>query len=357
MRMTVCIVILLWAGCGAAVRGARTDTIEEKLGTVTEFVPNATASVDRLVEVARRFKIPMAIEWVERFRNPPPDQKLPSVKRSVRELIEEIVSVSPEHRVIVDDGLVRIYSPIASLHPFNFLNMRLKSYSVKEGDLFDAENQLRMAIRFKLEPEKYRYGFNGGYGYGANHVFQIPKFTLSESDVTIREILNRITLAQGNALWVARIKSLDLEADEPCWMRKGVNSVDDLPVTSAWQFLPLAEIAELATEHVAVDVIAPGVLDERMSSIPVILEHGLSGDSGGSVGGSSSEGNSFEYGCSIEKLGKDYVTLSVHLKVGRKGEAEFTFDKKFEVYKDHITEIQPEPRITIRAYFESIAKP
>jgi len=357
--MTVCIVfgLLLWAGGGGAVLGARPDSLEEKLGTVTDFVPEAIAPVEQLVEVARRFKIPMAVEWMESSRTARPQQRLPSGNRSVRELIEEIASVSPEHRVIVDDGLVRIYSPTEALHPFNFLNIRLKSFSVKEGDLFDAENQLRWAIRFKLEPEKYRYGYNGGYGHGANHVFEIPKFTLSESDVTIREILNHITLAQGNALWVARIKSEDLEGDEPCWMRRGVNSVDDLPVTSAWRFHPLAEIAELATEQVAVDVMIQGVLDERMTTIPVMLEHGLSGDSGGSVGGFSSEGNSFEYGCIIEKLGKDFVTLSVHLKVGRKGEAEFTFDQKLEIYKDRITEIQPEPRIRIRAYFEKTAKP
>jgi hypothetical protein len=352
--MTVCIVLLLCAGSGVAVRGARTDSLEEKLGTVTEFVPKATAPVDQLVEVGQRFNIPMAIEWVESSRKLPPDRRLPSGKRSVRELLEEIAS--PEHRVIVDVGLVRIYSPTESLHPFNFLNIRLKSYSVTEADLFDAENQLRWAITFKLEPEKYRYGFNGGYGHGSNHVFEIPKFTLSESNVTIRDVLNRIALAQGNALWVARIKSEDLEGDEPCWRREGVNSVDDLPVTSAWHFLPLAEIAELATEQVAVDVIIPGVLDERMTTIPVILEHGLSGDSGGSIGGSSSEGNSFQYGCSIEKVGKDFVTLSVHLTVSRTGEPAFTFDQKFEIYKNRITEIQPEPRIRIRAYFENAAK-
>lgn len=356
--ITFCIVysLLLWAACGVAVVGARTDSLEEKLGAVTEFVPKAVAPVDQLIEVAQRFKIPMAIEWVERTRTAPPDEKLPSRKRSVRELIEEIASVSPEHRVIVDDGLVRIYSPTESLHPFNFLNIRLKSFSVKDGDLFDAEGQLRWAIKFKLEPEKYKYGFNGGYGHGGNHVFEIPKFTLSESDVTIREILNHITLAQGNALWVATIKSEDLEGDRPCWRRKQVNC-GDVPVTSAWHFFPLAEIAELATEQVAVDVIIPGVLDERVTTIPVMLEHGLTGDSGGSIGGGSSEGNSFQYGASIEKLGKDFVTLSVLLKVGRKGEAEFTFDQKLEIYKDRITEIQPEPRIRIRAYFESVAKP
>ena len=318
-------------------RGARAASLEEKLRTETDFVPKAVAPADQLVEVAQRFKIPMAIEWVDRSRTAPRDQTLPSRKRSVRELIEEIASVSPEHCVVVDDGLVRIYSPTESVHPFNFLNVRLKRYSVKEADLFAAQDQLRWAIRFTLEPEKYRNGYNGGYGHGADHVFEIPKFTLSESDVTIREVLNRIALAQGNALWVV--------------------DGGGLSATSAWRFVPLAEIAELAKENVVVDVMIPGVLDERMTAIPVILEHGLAGDSGGSIGGSSSEGISFQYGAGIEKLGKEFVTLSVRLKVGRRGEAEFNFDEKLEIYKDRITEIQPEPRIRIRAYFENAAKP
>jgi len=334
VRMTLCIVsgLLLW---GVAVRGAQADTLEEKLGGVTEFVPKASAPVDQLIEVAQRFKIPMAIEWVERSRTAP-DQRVPSGKRSVRELIEEIASVAPEHRAIVDGGFVRIYSPIDSLDPLNFLNIRLKSFRVKDADLFAAEDQLRWAIRFKLEPEKYRYGYNGGYGHAADHIFQITKFTLSESDVTVREILNRIALAQGNALWVVTMKSEDL----------------DSPVKFAWHFLPLSEIAELATEHVAVDVMVEGLLDERMTTIPVMLEHGLAGDEGGTIGGSSSQGTSFRYAARIAKLGKDFVTLSLHLNVGRAGEAEFTFDQKVEIYKDRLTEIQPEPRIRIRAYLE-----
>ena len=223
MRMTVCMIsgLLLWAGCGAAVRGAQAQSLEEKLGTVTDYVPKAITPVDQLVEVARRFKIPMGIEWVERADTATPDKAPPSGKRSARELIEKIVSVSPEHFVEVDDGLVHIYSATEAVHPFNFLNIRLKSYSVKEADLFAAEDQLRWAIRFTLEPEKYLNGYGGGHGHGAHDVFEIPKFTLSISDVTIREVLNRIALAQGNALWVASINSADLEGDEPCWRRTG----------------------------------------------------------------------------------------------------------------------------------------
>lgn len=357
VRMTVCMIsgLLLWAGCGAAVRAAQTQSLEEKLGTVTDYVPKSITPVEQLVEVARRFKIPMGIEWVERGTTATPDKTPPSGKRSVRKLIDEIVSVSPGHFVEVDDGLVHIYSATEAGHPFNFLNIKLKSYSVKDADLFAAEDQLRWAIRFTIEPEKYRNGYGGGYGHGAGDVFEIPKFTLSVLDVTIREVLNRITLAQGNALWVASINSADLEGDEPYWRRKGADG-GHLPVTSAWHFFPLAEIAELAHEHLAIDVMIEGILDQRMTTIPVMLEDGLAADSGGSIGGSSSEGSSYQYGASIEKIGKDFVTLSVHLKVGHRGEAEFNFEDKLQVYKDHITEVRPEPRIRIRAYFERAEK-
>ena len=358
VRMTVCVIsgFLLWAACVAGVRGAPTESLEEKLGTVTDYVPKATAPVDQLVEVARRYKIPMAIEWAERESGASSEKTSFSKKRTVRELIEHIASVSPEHCVVVDDGLLRVYSPTQAAHPFNFLNIRLKNYYVKHVDLFAAEDQLRWAIRFTLDPEKYLNGYNGGYGHGANHIFEIPKFTLSVKEVTIREVLNRIALAQGNALWVTMIKNEELEGHEPCWRRNGVDG-GDLPVTSAWHFLPLAEIAELAKEQVAVDVVIAGVLDQRMTTIPVMLDHGLSGDSGGSIGGSSSEGSSFQYAASIEKIGEDFVTLSVHLKVGRSGEIEFNFEDKLQVNKDRVTEVRPEPRILIRAYFEGSKKP
>jgi len=348
--------LLLWATLGAAVPGARAESLEERLENITAYVPKANEPVDQLVEVARSFKIPMGIEWVERSGTAKRDKTRLSGKRSVRELIEEITSVSPELHMEVDDGLVHIYSPTEAVHPFNFLNIRLNSYSVNDGDLFAAEDQLRWAIRFTLEPEKYLNGYGGGYGHGANHVFQIPKFTLSGSDLTIREVLNRIALAQGNALWVVMINRADLEGDEPRWRRKSVDS-GDFPITSSWRFLPLAGIAELAKDHIAIDVTVAELLDQRMTTMPLMLDEGLYENSAGSIGGSSSEGSSYQYGASIEKIGKDFVTLSVHLKVGRSGEAEFNFEDKLQVYKDRITEVRPEPRIRIRAYFERAEKP
>lgn len=355
LRTTVCLVsgLLLWAACGAVVRGVPTDSLEEKLATVTDYVPKATGPVEQLVEVARRFKIPMAIEWVESAGTTTAERTPASRKRSVRELIEEI---APGHRVEVEGGLVRIYSPSEALHPFNFLNIRLKSYSAKEADLFAAENQLRWAIRFTLEPEKYLNGYVGGYGHGSNHVFLIPKFTVSGSNITIRDVLNRIALAQGNALWAVTINTADLSGDKPYWSRKGVDE-GHVPITSAWRFLPLAEIAELAPEHVVIDVLIAGLLDQRMTTIPVMLEHGLADNSGGATGGSSSDGTSYGYAASIEKMGEDFVTVSVHLNLEQKGEPDFNFREQLQINKDRTTEVRPDPRIRIRAYFERAKKP
>src|SRR6266496_6266906 len=86
VRMTLCMMsgLLLWATCGAAVQGAQAESLEEKLGTVTDYVPKAITPVDQLVEVARRFKIPMGIQGVERADTATPAKTPPSGKRSVR---------------------------------------------------------------------------------------------------------------------------------------------------------------------------------------------------------------------------------------------------------------------------------
>lgn len=356
VRMIICMIsgLLLCAACGAVVRGTQTESLEEKLAAVTEYVPKASAPVDQLIEVAQRFKIPMGIEWVEKAGAATREKPIASEKRSLRALLEEIVKVSLGYRIEVDDGLLRIYSPAEALHPFNFLNIRLDNYSVKDGDLFAAQDQLRWAIRFTLEPEKYRNGYAGGYGHGPNDVFEVPKFTLSGEDLTIREVLNRLALAQGNALWVATIKGPDLEDDKPRWRRKSVDH-GDVPITSAWHFVPLSGIAELAKECIAIDLTVADLLDERMTTVPVMLDEGLYGNSGGMTGGSSSEG-SYTYWVKIEEMGKDFVKISIHLKVERTDELEFNFEKSLKVYKDRVTEVRPEPRTRIRAYFERAEK-
>lgn len=349
-RMALALLLCAACCCGAyGVAGAQ--TLEEKLGASTDFLPKESGPVERLVEVARKFRLPMAIEWVERAGDAATGKPLPARKRSVRELIEEIASASPEQRVETEGGLLRVYSPEVSEHPFNFLNITLRSYSVTDGDLFEAEDQLRWAIRFALEPQKYAGGYGGGYGHGGNDIFEIPKFSLSCSNVTVREALNRIALAQGNALWVATLRSADLDGRAPRWKRQGADG-GDLPVTSAWRFLPLAGISDLAREQVAVDVTVAGLLDQRMTTIPVMAEAGLMVNTDSNIGGATSEGDGYDYSVSVVNLEKESMTLSIHLTVRRRGQAEFRLTRKLKVKRGEVTELAPQPGISIRAYFE-----
>lgn len=355
LSMKAALSLLLCALSFTSAHAAREKSLEEKLSTVTDYAPEAQEPLERLVEVAQKFDLPMAIEWMEGARAVAPEKSLRAQKRSVKELLEEITRVTPEHRVEVENGLVRVYSPQAAEHPFNFLNIVVDSYQIKDGDLFDAEDSLRWAIRFTLEPEKYRNGYVGDYGHAPGDVFEFPKFTLSATRTTIRDLLNRIALAQGNALWVAEIKNEDLQGSEPFWKRKGENDDDEgdqRPVTSAWHFYHLSELPELAKEQLAVDVTIEGMLDERMSTTPVLLEQGISMDSVGASNMASSEGYSIGYSASVQKIEKESVTLSVNLTVQRKGEAARKFAEQLQVTKGQVTEIQPEPGISIRAYIE-----
>jgi len=268
-------------------------------------------------------------------------------------LIEEIVGESSDYLVEPDGGLLRIYSRVAASHPFNLLNIRLDNYHVQDVDLFEAEDRLRWAIRFTLDPEKYKNGYGGGYGHGAGDVLEIGKFTLSGDNLTIRDVLNRIALAQGNALWVAVIRNDDLNATEPFWKGQGTDDKEGRgrSVTSGWHFYPLAEISELAREQVAIDVMIEGMLDARMSTIPVILENGLSTNAG-ARGISSSAGYSISYSAQVEKVEKESVTLSINLAVRWKGETRRKLEEKIKVTKGEVTELAPDRGIRIKAYME-----
>src|SRR4051794_2611997 len=79
--------LLLFATCGGITPGVQAASLEEKLEAMTDYVPKATAPVDQLVEVAQRFKIPLAVEWVERAISHTPGKALRAQPRSVRELI------------------------------------------------------------------------------------------------------------------------------------------------------------------------------------------------------------------------------------------------------------------------------
>ncbi|HEY8225457.1 MAG TPA: hypothetical protein VIG25_09285 [Pyrinomonadaceae bacterium] len=216
------------------------QTFKERLEQQTDFMPQNSFPAEQLIEVARRFKLPMAIEWLEQTKEQAKPQ-LTFKGGSVLDLIEAIVRQSSEHQLLIEDRILYVCPPAVVSHPFNFLNLRITNYSVKDESLFGAEAALRTSINMMLYPELYKNGYGGGYGGGYPDVFWQKNITFSGHDLTIREILTGIAEESGNAFWIVKLKPEELIGDKPKWIGVPINKYGHSPINSRWQFIPLSE--------------------------------------------------------------------------------------------------------------------
>lgn len=216
------------------------ETVTEKLGQQTDFQPRTRTPVEQLVEVAQKFKIPMAIEWLEQ-----PGQEFPIIlnfkKGTVLNLLEAIVRRSPEHHLEVKDQAVYVSPPALVEHQFNFLNLRISHYQVTNESLLGAEDMLRHSINALLYPDLYKHGFGGGYGSAPDDPFWEPNVTVSGVNLTIREILTRIASANKNALWLVRLSEDEFKGSKPRWAGVPIDEYGHSPLNTRWKFIPLDE--------------------------------------------------------------------------------------------------------------------
>jgi hypothetical protein len=106
------------------------QTVREKLQQQTNYRPTKTEPDEQLIEVARRFKIPMAIEWLD--EKPAMDQlaDLKFDKGPVLDLIKAIVDRAPQENLIVEDRVVRL--PAVSIQHRLIFESATKSYCVRD---------------------------------------------------------------------------------------------------------------------------------------------------------------------------------------------------------------------------------
>lgn len=188
---------------GVASSLAAGQSLQSKLAQKTDFVPNAASTKERLIEVARHFEIPMGIEWVNRTNCPAPHSPLAN-QPTVRELIRSILKDAPSYKLEVKAGVINIFDQSVKHDPRNFLNIRIPEYHVDKENIFGAQALLRFSIHKALNRELYQSGSNGGYGYGfpRTDTFDIKNISFSSENASVRDILNSIVSANGNALWI-----------------------------------------------------------------------------------------------------------------------------------------------------------
>ena len=224
---------ILLLGTSSTIFG---QSLDQKLRqNCATYDSDKRTTLEQLIELAQRFQIPMGIEWVDR----PDDATAKPIHLrnvNVAEVISHILNQQAGYRFVVEDALIQVSATGLADDPLNFLNIRFPSYSVKDDSLLEAEYWLRVWIRRSLHPGQNEGGGHGGASSQTD--FNDPTITFSVTNATVREILNKITVAQGNCLWVVHLNPSQLMEGERFYAQelsptgKGVSDF-------IWEFYPL----------------------------------------------------------------------------------------------------------------------
>jgi hypothetical protein len=232
------------SGAPARSRIVLQEDVESKLSQKADFIPERKSFLDQLVGVAQHYRIPMGIEWIKPGSSQELDVPLPKPESSptVRDLLQAIVSRLPSYQMTVQNGIVYVAQPVFAVDAKNFLNVRIEEFRVENENLLDAEEHLHLSIDMTLHPDKYEEGYMGGYGYNPDDVFAKRKITFTGEDLTVREILDGLVKASGNALWIAHFDPDDFKPAKSSTTKSARTSDQEEDKSKYhWEFVPLVE--------------------------------------------------------------------------------------------------------------------
>lgn len=232
VRLSIALLILL-----SSATPALSQTLEERLAVKVDTFTSVGKTVPlQLIEVAQRFKIPMGIEWSDNS-NDKFSAQVQMRDTTVGNLLARIVAQQPGYELMVDDGVVHVFATHLLDDQHNFLNLRLREFSLEKANMASARYHLWGAIISQLHPQG---GYGGGWGGVSMYKdFDTPKLTFVCRDVTVRQALSKIVVTQENALWVVRIRERHMMEHEPFYVQiPGPESAE--PAKSFdWQFVGL----------------------------------------------------------------------------------------------------------------------
>jgi len=228
------IALLILCSCGTLTSS---QTLEEKLALKVDTFNSVTKSIPlQLIEVAQRFNIPMGIEWSDDSEDKGPSQ-VQMRDITVGSLLSQILAQQPGYEFRLDDGVVHVFATRLLDDQYNFLNIRLREFSLEKANMGAARFHLWGAIVSHLHP---RGGYGGGWGGVSIYKdFDAPKITFNCKDLTVRQALSKIVEAQGNALWVVRIRERQMMESEPFYVQIPGPEAGEPSKSFAWQFIAL----------------------------------------------------------------------------------------------------------------------
>ncbi len=238
----LCAVIL----CGILIAGpVRGQTFEQRLARVINFVPDAISPFDQLIEVARAFGIPLGIEVNIESCSKIYTRRLLQGPNTLGSLVSQISREIPEYRVEFNDGVINIIPVQLAANPKSYLNLRIPDFRLDKEDLYSAEAILRQAIKSTLHPVNSPNGAPIGsvsgniIPLGRGDGFDAQNITFSGRNLTVREILNRIALQNGNAYWVVYENPSKMMLKEQFYAQEESSYDQTLGEAFTWRFVAL----------------------------------------------------------------------------------------------------------------------
>jgi hypothetical protein len=224
--------------CGPSFRAkpqAPAADLDARLKQRVTFIPQSKPLPAQLVEVAQHYQLPMGIE-VPAMSSAAPIPQV-GAAATVQDLLRAIILQAPDLQLTADNNIIHIAPPTAATDPRNVLNLRLDKYCVTDQNLFQAEQALRLKIELELHPGDYAEGFVSSYGYPHGHVFTLKKLTLCRANLTVREALDELAAANGNALWLVEHNAPAVEPAKQPVAPQPESNQELAP--KPWRFLPL----------------------------------------------------------------------------------------------------------------------
>ena len=223
------VLVVLTLCAQSHVRG---QTVASRLAG--DFNSQSTTLRGQLVDFARRYGIPMGLELVA--GNDKPLKPVHIKNETALNVLRKIVQQQPGYDFDLSDGVVNVFSIRLVNDHKNFLNLRLRKYQIGDQNLFGAKYYLRLAIDQTLHPAT---NYGGGYGgVGLNNNLHVNRITFSGENLTVRQILNRLTLLHHNSLWVVNLKPLKTMKGEPFYAQALPETGTSAP-QFYWEFVPL----------------------------------------------------------------------------------------------------------------------
>lgn len=211
----------------------------DKLAQQVEKFDSANPTLSgQLIELGQQFQIPMGIElFISSDKHVASPIHMNNA--TVQEIMKKILEQQPNIHVELNNGLVHIFNDSLINDSKNFLNLKISEFSLKDASLLRASYYLSNCIIEEIDPGE---GLAGGSGYGTPRTdgFDINKISFSGNNLPVRQILNQMVAAQGNALWVVYLHPIKKIVNGRFYA--SIPIVKDKSLSYPhWQFIPFVE--------------------------------------------------------------------------------------------------------------------